>query len=126
MVVSDIAQWPTWTESMERVQPDSMCRFGLESKARVKQPGMPAMTWTVTRWEPGSRFDWVTKSLGVTIVASHAIERADSGSRLTLSVEGTGWLAPIASLATSKRTRRYVQMELDGLRRAAEAMRAAG
>lgn len=123
IVLSDVAQWPTWSESMERVRVDATCRFGVGSKARIKQPKLPESTWTVTRWDTGEGFDWESKALGVTSIGTHEIERDGSGSRVTLGFEQTGWLAPMMSLLIGKRARRYVEMERDGLRRAAEAMR---
>lgn len=125
LVLSDVGRWPSLTDSIERVRVDSTCRFGLESSARVKQPGIPELTWTVTRWDPGNGFDWQARSPGVTTVGTHLIERDGSGSRLTLGIEQTGWLAPPIALLSGKRTRQYVQLELEGLTRAAEAMRRA-
>lgn len=126
MAVSDVSSWPSWTDSMERVQLDSMCRIGVESKARVKQPGMPEMTWTVTRWDTGRGFAWESRMPGLTTIGTHDIEPDGTGSRLLLSLEQTGWLAPLVELVSGKRSRRYVRLELDGLTRAAEAMPQAG
>lgn len=126
IVLSDVAQWPSWTDSMERVRVDSACRFGVGSSARVKQPKLPESTWTVTRWDTGKGFDWEARSLGVTSIGTHQVEPDGSGSRVVLGFEQTGWLAPLMRLLIGKRARQYVEMERDGLRRAAEAMRQKG
>ena len=119
-------RWPEWTDSMEEVTWLDGGAPSVGSRARVKQPGMPALTWTVTEMEPGHRFDWRTSSVGVTTVGTHAVAAAGDGrSRLTLGLRQSGPLAGLIGLLTGARTRRYVQMEADGLKRAAESRRAA-
>jgi uncharacterized protein YndB with AHSA1/START domain len=125
-VLIDAQRWPQWTDSTQEVVWLDGGTPSVGSRARVKQPGMPPLTWTVTDLEPGRRFDWRTSSVGVTTVGTHAIApTADGHSRLTLGLRQTGPLAGLVGLLTGARTRRYVQMEADGLKRAAESRRAA-
>jgi hypothetical protein len=82
---------------------------------------MPPLVWTVCELDDGHAFAWRTASLGVTTIGAHRIAPLDSGrTLLTLAVSQTGALASLVGLLTGSQTRRYVQMELDGLKRAAE------
>jgi uncharacterized membrane protein len=125
-VLVDVERWPEWTDSIDTVSwlDESDARVG--SRARVKQPGMPALTWTVTELDPGHGFDWQTSSAGVTTLGTHTIAPLGEGrSRLTLGLRQSGALAGLVGALTGSRTRRFVQMEAAGLKRAAESRRAA-
>jgi uncharacterized protein YndB with AHSA1/START domain len=120
--VIDVEQWPRWTDSMSEVRwlEDSTMRIG--SRARVKQPGMPALTWAVTELDAGRAFDWQTSSLGVTTLGTHTVSpAADGRSTLTLGLRQSGALAGLVGAMMGARSRRYVEMEAAGLKRAAEA-----
>ncbi|UPK75355.1 SRPBCC family protein [Nocardioidaceae bacterium SCSIO 66511] len=119
-VVAAVESWPSVTDSMEDVQVTSEGPFGVGSTARVRQPKVPVLTWTVTDWRPGRSFTWQTKALGVTSIASHDVEETTEGTRLTLGIRQHGLLAPVSDLITGKRIRQYVQLELEGTKRAAE------
>ena len=54
----------------------------------------------VTRLEPGRGFDWVTRSLGLTVTGRHWIDPIASGSRVTLSIQFVGMLAPLITWLT--------------------------
>ena len=119
-VVADIESWPDALESMNSVRITSDGAFGEGSTARLQQPSMPDLTWTVTSWRPESSFDWQTRFAGTTILATHRVEPDGSGSRLTLGVQQTGLTAPLMALLGGRRNRRYVGIELEGTKRAAE------
>jgi uncharacterized protein YndB with AHSA1/START domain len=113
--------WPAWTESMDAVDLlDDDLRLG--ARARLVQPGLPPMVWTVTDFEPGRAFRWTAASGGVRTVGSHEIAALDGGERcrLTLGLTQHGALAPLIRLLLGRRTRRYVGMEAAGLKAAAE------
>ncbi|TCK27385.1 SRPBCC family protein [Pseudonocardia endophytica] len=122
-VVADPASWPEWTASMTSVQLlDGRLEVG--ARARVVQPGLPPSLWTVTELVPGESFVWATTSGGVTTVGSHLVRKRDGGrSRIELGLDMRGLLAPVLNLLMGKRFRRYVTMEADGLKAAAEFAR---
>jgi uncharacterized membrane protein len=125
-VLIDVQRWPEWTDSIDEVRWLDDATASVGSRARVKQPRMPALTWTVTEFEAGRAFDWQTSSAGVTTVGTHAIaELGDGRSRLTLGLRQSGPLAGVVGALTGSRSRRYVRMEAEGLKRAAESRRAA-
>jgi uncharacterized protein YndB with AHSA1/START domain len=120
----DVEHWPQWTDSMQEVRWVDGAAPAVGSRARVKQPGMPALTWAVTEIDAGRSFDWQTSSPGVTTLGTHTITTAGDGrSSLTLGLRQSGALVGLVNVLTGSRTRRYVQMEADGLKRAAESLR---
>ena len=121
-VVRDVERWPRWTPSMTSVQRlDDDGPLDVGSRVRIKQPGMPAMVWTVTALTPTAGFTWTTRSPGVTAVASHELTALPGGStRLRLAVSESGPLSGLVARLARRRGTRFVQQEADGLKAAAE------
>jgi uncharacterized protein YndB with AHSA1/START domain len=120
--LTDIRRWPEWTEPMRDVRwiDDDGMRVG--ARARIKQPGTPPLTWTVSEIEAGRAFAWEASSPGVKTVGTHVVRAAgEHGSTLTLGLKQSGALAGLVGALTGARTRTFVQMEADGLKRAAES-----
>jgi uncharacterized membrane protein len=130
--LSDVERWPEWTRSVSEVERLDAGAFGAGSRARVKQPGMPRLVWEVTEYVPGKVFSWASKAPGVTTTGGHR-QVADPGGHesaggvpgdrvtVTLTLEQEGFLAPVVWRLTGSRSRRYVQMEADGLKRRCES-----
>ena len=119
--MADVERWPAWTASVTRVERLDRGPFGVGSRARVRQPGFPAAVWTVTALEPGRSFAWRSAVPGLTSVAVHRVDPAgDNASRVTLAVTWSGPLAPVIRLLAGKRSRRYVELEAQGLKRRSE------
>jgi uncharacterized membrane protein len=120
--LSDVERWPEWTPSVSEVERLDAGDFGAGSRARVKQPGMPRLVWEVTEYVPGKVFSWASKAPGVTTTGGHRLV-VDQGDRVTvtLTLDQEGFLAPVVWWLTGSRSRRYVQMEADGLKRRCES-----
>ena len=119
--MADVERWPEWTASVTRVERLDRGPFGVGSRARVRQPGFPAAVWTVTVLEPGRAFAWRSAVPGLTSVGVHRVDPAgDRASRVTLAVTWSGPLAPVIRLLAGKRSRRYVELEAQGLKRRCE------
>jgi hypothetical protein len=97
------------------------------SSARVVQPGQRPTVWTVTALEAPRTFEWETKILSVTLVASHHLVPVDGGSegrrrcrnelRLRMSGFGSGlmhWMLGRTLLAT-------IETENQGFKRTLES-----
>lgn len=126
-VLADVEKWPEWTASMTRVELLDDRPFGKGSRARIKQPKLPAATWRVTAFEPGKGFTWESNSPGATMIAAHTVEPLDGGGSLVvLAVEPQGLLAGIVGQVGKGLIQRYVEMEAAGLKRRSEALAAAG
>ncbi len=118
----DVARWSEWTESVSEIRWASGGDLAVGATARIKQPKMPALRWEVSAVDAGRSFTWWTKSPGVKTVASHALEPLDGGrTRVTLGIDQSGPLAGLVGRLAAGQTRRYIQMEADGLKRTCEA-----
>lgn len=120
-VMTDVERWPEWTESMSKVERLDGGDFGTGSRARIKQPKVPAAVWQVSAFEPGRSFEWENKSPGLHSVGGHRVESDGDASKVTLWVEQNGVAEPLFRLLFSGMTRRYIQMEAEGLKRRCES-----
>jgi Polyketide cyclase / dehydrase and lipid transport len=117
----DVTDWPRWTRSVSAVRRLDDGAFGVGSAARVKQPGMPALVWRVTELRDREAFTWEARLPGVRTVGYHRLAVDPSGrTRITVGVRHHGALSPLVAAFTGGRTRRYLDMELAGLKAAAE------
>jgi carbon monoxide dehydrogenase subunit G len=118
----DVERWPQYTASIASVERLDDGPFQVGSRARIKQPGLPTLVWTVTRFQAQHEFTWTITSMGVTTTASHQISPGEpgGGAMLTLSIDRTGLLAPLVDRIYDSLTRRYMQMEAEGMKRACE------
>ena len=120
-VLSDVERWPTWTASMRQVVLDGPLEVG--AVAKIRQPRLPATAWTVTEVVPGRSFSWESKAPGSLAVGEHEITpTGDATCEVRLMLDQTGPVGSLVGLLYRSLTRRYVQMEADGLR--AEATKA--
>jgi hypothetical protein len=120
-VLTDPGDWPRWTESMREVR---LLDGGLApgSRVRIVQPRLPATVWTVTKLVPERELTWTASAAGVVTTATHSLRPGPDGTtRLRLGLEQRGVLAPLVRALLGRLSRRYVELEADGLRHAAEA-----
>src|ERR1035437_9033866 len=112
----DVETWPEWTASIREVKGLDGAVLAFGSRVRIKQPRMPSLVCGVFEFEPITSFTWRRRRPGVTTVGSLVVT-ATSTNRVTvtLGIHQSGPLAPIVRLLAGARTRRYVQMEADGL-----------
>ncbi len=121
-VWTDVEHWPDWTASMTSVHRLDTGEFTVGSRARVKQPGIRAMVWTVTESQPGRSFNWASRTLGSKMVASHILTPGPDGTlSAQLVVEQTGPLAGVLGLLAGAQIRRYLELEADGIKRLCES-----
>jgi uncharacterized membrane protein len=119
-VMSDVERWPEWTASITSVQRLEAGPLRIGARARIVQPKLRPMVWTVTALVPNHSFTWVMSAAGTTGTADHRIEPAQGGVSVTLSIRNTGLLAPLVNLLYGGLTRRYLDMECRGLKRRCE------
>lgn len=119
-VMEEVQRWPEWTESMTSVELVDGATLAPGAKAKIKQPRIPATVWEVTDVSPNQGFAWVSKSPGGRTIADHRIEPSEGGSRVTLSVDMTGPVNAAFGVLFGGLTRRYLEMEAEGLSRRAE------
>ena len=120
--MADVERWPEWTASVTSVERLEREPFGVGSRARIRQPRLPVAIWTVTALEAGRFFEWQSAVPGLLSVGRHRVDPAgDDASRVTLSLSWSGPLAPVIRLLFGNLSRRYVEMEGQGLKRHCEA-----
>jgi hypothetical protein len=115
-VLSDVEKWPEWVEVYEEVRRAETGDLKLGDTAHVKQKGLAGGEWTVTELEEGRLFAWESRQPGVRIVGRHLVDaEPDGGSRLTLGLEMTGWASGLVALLLGRKSRAYVDLELERL-----------
>lgn len=121
-VLSDLEAWPRHIETVDEVRlltPTPVTRM---SRVSLKQPKLPEGTWEITVWDPPAYFEWSQKTAGVTSVAGHrATALEPERSRLTLTLEMRGLLAPVVGLFSRGLVTRYMSLEAQGMKSAAES-----
>ena len=121
-VLSDLESWPRRIETVEAVELLTPAPITEGSRVRLKQPKLPEGTWEITAWDVPSYFEWTQKTSGITSVAGHRVEALDEGrARLTLTLDMRGFLIPIVTLFYRDLTNRYMNLEAQGMKRAAES-----
>jgi Polyketide cyclase / dehydrase and lipid transport len=125
-VLRAVERWPSWTASVSRVDRHSPGPLAVGDTVTVKQPRLPAATWTVTALDE-SGFTWTSSSFGVRSTGEHwARDAGDGRTTATLTLAMSGPLARLTGMAFSGLIRRYVRMEAEGLRREVERPAAEG
>ena len=121
-VLSDIEAWPQRIETVDSVELLTPAPITPGSRLRLKQPKLPEGTWDVTVWDAPSFFEWTQKTGGATSVAGHRVEALGNGrARLTLTLDMRGPLIAVVALFYRKLTNRYMALEAEGMKRAAES-----
>jgi uncharacterized membrane protein len=120
-VFTDAARWPDWTASMTRVTPLDGPAMEIGNRFEIKQPRFPVLVWTVTAVDSGVSWSWEQRSPGGTTIATHALT-AMSGERtlVRLRIEARGPIGVLVSAITRRLTRRYLELEAQGLQAASE------
>ena len=121
-VLSDLEAWPQRIETVDTIELLTPAPVGEGSRVRLKQPKLPEGTWEVTVWDAPSYFEFRQKSGGLTDVAGYRVEALEEGrSRLTLTLDMRGLLVPVVALFWKDLTNRYLTVEAQGMKRAAES-----
>ena len=121
---TDVERWPELTESITALHRLDGGPLAVGSEVQLKQPAFPPTRWRVTELQPGRSFAWESVSGGMTTVGDHIVEPHGDGSLITLTLRTHGPMSGLLSVLLGRRSLRYITMELDGFRRAAEAARA--
>ncbi len=121
-VLSDLESWPQRIGTVESVELLTSPPVTTGSRVRLKQPKLPEGIWDVTAWDAPHSFEWRQRTGGVTTVAGHRVEPlGEDRSRLTLTLEMRGLLVPVVGLFYRKLTDSYLDLEAEGMKRAAES-----
>ena len=115
-VTLDVDRWPGWAPTVTAARRLDAGPFRVGSQARIKQPGQPEATWTVTELVEGRRFTWETARWGLRMYATHEIAPDGDGTLNTLRVETDGALATLLGALLRPLIRRALTDENRGLK----------
>ena len=79
---ADVTRWPEWTDSVSSVELIDPGPLAVGSRARVRQPKLPAAVWVVTEMFPDRAFTWVAQGPGLRSTGTHAVEPLPDGGSL--------------------------------------------
>ncbi len=115
--LTDVDAYPRWNRGVTRIERVPGTR-GLApgDRVRITQPRLGTATWTVTRLDPGTRFDWAQTRGLVTTTATHQITPTGAGVRLDLGLRFEGLGAGLTGWLMGREARRFVATEADGCR----------
>lgn len=120
-IMKAVQDWPSWTASVSAVQRAASGPLAAGETVVVRQPRLRPGTWTVTR-VGAHGFEWASSSPGIRNVGGHwAVDNGDGTCTAELTLSFAGPLARVATLFYAGLIRRYIRMEAEGLRTAAEA-----
>jgi uncharacterized membrane protein len=120
-VLSDLPNWPTWCPTVRSVAAvDPTREPGVGAAYRVRQPKLPAATWTITSWRPGQGFTWESPAPGVHSTGVHNLVATPDGTRIELELRWRGPLRGVLELLYGRLSRRYVTTEAVALAAQAE------
>ena len=125
-VMADVTRWAEWAPSITRIVTLTPGSFGVGSRVRIHQPGLPPAFWRVTEWTPNQGFTWVCRIPGARVTAAHGLVATNNGCRVTLSLHYGGVLGGLLAGFTHKYNVANLPLEADGLKRRSEAMAAEG
>jgi len=116
-VFTDVERWPEWTASVERVTALDGAGIAVGKRFEIKQPRLPKLVWEVTALDPGVSWTWRQRTPGNTTLATHELVSQGAGRTLVRQrIEQRGPLGVATGLVMRSLTKRYLQMEGDGIK----------
>lgn len=123
-VFSDVERWPEWTASVTRLVALDGPELLAGNRFEIKQPRMPKLVWKVTEVSPGASWTWVQRSPGGLTVAHHEVIPENGGrTRVRQRLEQRGPVGALVGLVMRSMTRRYLDLEGQGLKARCEQLR---
>ncbi len=122
-VFTDVEHWPDWTASVTSLVGLDGPKLEVGRRFAIKQPGMQKLIWLVTEIEPGTSWTWVQRSPGVLVSARHDVIPAPAGGTLVRQqLHQGGILGALVGRLMAKKTKRFLELEAQGLKAQAEQL----
>jgi uncharacterized protein YndB with AHSA1/START domain len=123
-VFTDVERWPEWTASVTNLVALDGPGLAVGKRFQIKQPKLPTLVWEVTDVAPGVSWTWAQHSSGGSTFAHHALTPMDDGRTLVRQVlDQRGPVGAIVGRLMLRTTRRYLEMEAQGLKLRSEGLR---
>jgi uncharacterized membrane protein len=122
-VFSDVQRWPEWTASVTSLVGQDGPALAVGRRFAIKQPGMQKLVWQVTEIDPGSSWTWVQRSPGVLVSARHyVIAQPGGGTLVRQQLDQRGALGALVGRLMVKKTKRFLELEAQGLKARSEQL----
>jgi uncharacterized membrane protein len=122
-VFSDVERWPDWTDSVTSLAGLDGPALAVGKRFAIKQPGMQKLVWRVTEIEPGASWTWAQRSPGVRVTARHWVIAQPGGRTLVRQqLDQRGVLGAFVGRLTVKKTKRFLELEAQGLKARSEQL----
>jgi ligand-binding SRPBCC domain-containing protein len=123
-VFTDVDRWPDWTASVSSLTALDGEEIAPGKRFEIVQPKFPKLVWTVTSVDPGRSWTWTVRSFGATTHATHELSPV-AGDRTVVRqrIEQRGPIGTLVGMAVRRRTRQYLKLEAEGLKRTSEQRR---
>jgi hypothetical protein len=106
----DVEHWSEWTPTVISIRLLDSGPLAVGSRALIRQPNLLPSRWKVTEVHEGRSFTWITRGPGIRVAARHPVEGAAGRSRVTLSLDFSGPLVPVAARLTRGLNARYLNL----------------
>lgn len=123
-VFTDVERWSEWTASIQRIVALDGAGIQVGKRFEIKQPRMPKLVWEVTEVDPGTSWTWRQRSPGATTLATHEVVAQGPGRTLVRQrIDQRGPVGVLTGLVMLRLTRRYLELEAQGLKARSERAR---
>ena len=122
-VFTEVERWPEWTASVERIVPLDGPNLEVGNRFEIKQPRMPNLVWEVTEVVPGASWTWRQRSPGGVTLAVHEVVPAGERTLVRQRIDQRGPVGEAVGMVMRRLTRRYLDLEAQGLKGAVEQRR---
>jgi uncharacterized protein YndB with AHSA1/START domain len=123
-VFTDVERWPEWTASVTRLVALDGPGIAVGKRFEIKQPKLPPLVWKVSDLAPGVSWTWAQRSSGGSTVAHHTLTPiADDRTLVRQAIDQQGLVGAIVGRLMLRTTRRYLEMEGQGLKDRSEQLR---
>lgn len=123
-VFTDVERWSEWTASVTRIVALDGPGIAIGKRFEIKQPRLPKLVWEVTDVVPGQSWTWAQSSTGGTTSAVHTVSPiAEGRTAVRQELEQRGPVGGLVGRLMVGTTRRYLEMEAQGLKARSEQLR---
>ena len=120
-VFSDVERWPEWTASVTRLVALDGPGLAVGKRYEIKQPRMSKLVWEVTEVLAGTSWTWVQRSPGGATIGRHdVIATTDSQTLVRQRLDQRGLLAALVGRLMRGMSKRYLELEAQGLKKRSE------
>lgn len=114
-VLSALEEWPQWTPTMRSVR--HLSGVGVGAEYEVRQPGLPTSRLTITEWNDGHSFTWVSREKPSSTVADHLLVAIDENrTDVRLRIMMTGPIVSLVWALWGRKIQRFVDVEANSLK----------